>query len=305
LFGKGQLDKHELGAHDLAHELGKQVTVAVDVATAEVTTDVLAALDLALLHLVRNAVDHGIEPAATRTAAGKPPRGRIEIRGGAQADRLELVVADDGAGIDFALVRERAAELGLGAPSGDARDERWVELLCHPGLSTRREATEVSGRGVGLDAVRASIHEVGGRLAMTSVANAGTTWTISIPVSPLQVETHLLRARDLHFPLVVEASWSTGAMAQGSVPLVDVAALLGISAGDQPIHGCTWLGRGDLTVGLASVQPAAQVHARKLVVTSASDLFDVITVDGVEGLLLRPQLLLAATSRMTRTYTRA
>jgi hypothetical protein len=88
-------------------------------------------------------------------------------------------------------------------------------------------------------------------------------------------------------------------MVNGSEPLVDLGSLLGVSTGEAA-SGQTWLGRGDITVGLASVQPAARVSARKLVVTSSSEMFEVITVEGVEGLLLRPHLLVAPPTRTSR-----
>jgi len=118
----------------LARDLGKQVEIAFELGTGEVTTEVFAAIDVATLHLVRNAVDHGIESPAQRTAAGKPPTGKIRLRGGARDDVFVLVVEDDGRGIDFDRVRVRAVELGLLAESASVDRDRLVELMCAPGF---------------------------------------------------------------------------------------------------------------------------------------------------------------------------
>src|SRR5262249_53330201 len=156
-----------------------QVEIAFELGTGEVTTEVFAAIDVATLHLVRNAVDHGIEAPAQRTAAGKPPTGKIRLRGGTRDDAFVLIVEDDGRGIDFDRVRTRAIELGLLAETASVDRDRLVELMCAPGFSTRTEANEFSGRGVGLDAVRGSVLENGGSVVATSELGRGTTWTVT------------------------------------------------------------------------------------------------------------------------------
>jgi len=289
LIGTGQLIKHEVGAYALAKELGKQIEVAIEIGGAEVTTDVLAALDLAVLHLVRNAIDHGIELPAERAAACKRATGKIRVGGGAIGDVFELVVEDDGAGIAYGKVRQRAGELGLSAPATDD-DDRWIDLLCHPGLSTRAEATDVSGRGVGLDAARASIVDVGGKLSMTSKRGEGTRWRIAIPLTSMMIEGHVVRPPEVPVSVFIESSWAPTTSGRGTS--VDLGRMLGFSTGDHPCVQ-TWFARGDEAFGIGSERPATPTQARKLVVTPSSAIAEVVTIDGVESLLLRPDVLIA------------
>jgi two-component sensor histidine kinase len=291
VFGTGQLVKHQVGAYALARELGKSIEVSLDVASAEVTTDVLATFDLAVLHLIRNAIDHGIESPSARTLAGKPPVGKIRIRGGMTNQVLELSIEDDGGGIAFERVRQRAREMGLTAPSTDQASQQWVDLLCHPGLSTRRQATYVSGRGAGLDAVAASVTEIGGSLTMSSRAGAGTTWTIKIPISPLQISGHLFRAPGVPAPILVDQNWQVVGYETGEAPEVDIAALLGFGIDDAAPGLSLMFVRDDRSITIRAEGTGARVEARKLVVTPSSEIAEIVTNDGIEGLLLRPDNL--------------
>ncbi len=297
LIGTGQLVKHQVGAYALAKELGKQVEVVVEIASAEVTTDVLAAIDLAVLHLVRNAIDHGIEPATDRTAAGKPASGIIRVRGALSGDTFELSVADDGSGIAFERVRQRAAELGIVAPADDASD-RWIDVLCYPGLSTRSEATDVSGRGVGLDAARASIVDVGGTMTLRSTRSAGTTWNITMPITPIQVECHMFRAPDVPVPVAIDSTW-TPAARPGHGPILDLGAALGLGdpAGARAEAAPAWFERGSDAFAIVAERAPALASARKLVLTPAAAFAEIIVSDGVESLLLRPDQAISSAKR--------
>ena len=292
VIGTGQLVKHQVGAYALARELGKSIEVSLDVGSAEVTTDVLATFDLAVLHLIRNAIDHGIEGPAARALAGKPAVGKIRIRGGMMNHVLELSIEDDGGGIAFERVRQRAKEMGLTAPS-DETSQHWVELLCHPGLSTRRQATYVSGRGAGLDAVAASVTEIGGSLAMSSRAGAGTTWTIKIPIASLQISGHMFRAPGVPAPIIVDQTWQVVGYETGEVPEVDIAALLGFGIDDVAPGFSLMFVRDDRAITIRAEGIGARVEARKLVVTPSSEIAEIVTNDGIESLLLRPDNLRA------------
>ncbi len=297
LIGTGQLVKHQVGAYALAKELGKQLEVVVEIASAEVTTDVLAAIDLAVLHLVRNAIDHGIEPAADRIAAGKPATGIVRVRGALTGDTFELTVSDDGCGIAFDRVRQRAAELGIVAPADDASD-RWIDVLCFPGLSTRSEATDVSGRGVGLDAARASIVDVGGSLTLSSTRGAGTSWKFTMPITPIQVDCHMFRAADVPVPVAIDSSWTLSAQ-PGHGPIVDLGALLGLGdpASTRADAAPVWFERGADAFAIVAERAPALVQARKLVMTPVATLAEIIVSDGVESLLLRPDQAIASSRR--------
>lgn len=289
VVGPAQLVKLKSNVLALAKELGKQVEVTFALASAEVTTEVLAAIDLATLHLARNAVDHGIESPAHRLAAGKLPTGRVALRGGIRGDRLVLELEDDGGGIQFERVRARAIELGMSrdAVLGLDRD-KLVEVLCQPGFSTRTEATDVSGRGVGLDAVRAAVGELGGSISASSSDGAGTVWTVSIPVPRLSVHGHVLRVPGLAPPVMIESSWQL-VDAPPAGRAIDLASVLGFA---NPGGGAiAWFARGDDCVGIACERGSTAALGRRVVITAPSALGEVVLLDSVEALLVRPERL--------------
>jgi two-component system chemotaxis sensor kinase CheA len=282
------LDKYVAGARSLARELGKKVEVTVELASAQVTPTIIAAVDAAMIHLVRNAVDHGIELPGGRAAAGKPAAGRVAIRGELRDRELVLEVRDDGAGVSLERVRARALELGLVSPTTDIAS-CWIDLVCAPGFSTRRAATEVSGRGVGLDAVRSAIVDIGGTLGVTTELGRGTSWQISIPVPALAVTARALRVPNVPFPIAIDRSWHVGAE-HSNVTLVDVAAHLGL-ARPQPGHFDAYFSRGRDTVGFHAELGPLDVEAQWLVQTPSSVFAEIVVIDGDEGLLLRPDRL--------------
>jgi two-component system chemotaxis sensor kinase CheA len=281
-----QLDKYLASTTALARELGKQIELSLEIAAAEITTEVLEVLDGAALHLLRNATDHGIEPPDARAAAGKPRAGTIRMRGWSEADTYVLSIEDDGRGIDFHAVQARAAELGLVPGSAELAHERLVELMCHPGLSTRGEASEVSGRGVGLDAVRGPVVELGGTLTAVSEPGRGTTFTVSIPTPPISAEGPMIRAPGLRFPVVLAPGWRVLDRAHPPL-LLDLGVALGMPQSNS-ISSTVWaFASGALEVGLLCGDTPAVVQARRLVTTPATSVAEVITVDSVEGLLVR------------------
>ncbi len=169
----------------MSAELGRDVELVVEGEETMLDKTVLDAMRDPLTHLVRNAVDHGIEPPEIRQAAGKPARGLVALRAFSEGGQVVVEVTDDGSGIDLAGLLDRAIELGLHTPEDAARlGEREVcDLLFHPGLSTRAEATSISGRGVGADIVRTNVERVGGSVEVSTRAGAGTTFRIRIPVT--------------------------------------------------------------------------------------------------------------------------
>ena len=167
----------------LAASLNKEVEVVVQPTDCRVDRRIVEALKGAMLHLVANAVDHGLEEPRERRLAGKTPRGRIEIGAEARADRVRIVVVDDGRGIDASRVLETAVAKGLMSSSEGCpdRDEKALQLLFTPGFTTRQTATEVSGRGVGLDAVDAAVRSAGGSIWLSSEPGRGTRVTVDLP----------------------------------------------------------------------------------------------------------------------------
>jgi two-component system chemotaxis sensor kinase CheA len=284
-----QLAKYKPSIGALARDLGKEVEVVFEVGTAEVTSEVLNALEIAVLHLVRNAVDHGIERPAARTAAGKKAAGTIAIRGRAREGEYVLEVADDGAGIDFERVRARAIELQLVAPAAPVDQNQLVDVLARPGFSTRTEASDVSGRGIGLDAVRACAIDLGGTLTAKTDRGKGTTWTVRLPVPTLAVRNLAIRAPGLRFPIVLDPSWTLLDKRPAQPLWIDLAVGLGFVSSNSISATLFWFTNGELSIGLACGGKPTEVDARRLVPTPASCVAEVITVESVEGLLVRPE----------------
>jgi two-component system chemotaxis sensor kinase CheA len=163
---------------DLADAAGKEVRLAVTGGEVEMDRAVLDGLREALLHLVRNAVDHGIEPPAARQAAGKPRGGLVTVAAALRGDRVVVTVADDGAGLNLPAIKHQLARRGLPIPT---QDRDLIRALFESGLSTRAEATPISGRGVGLDIVRAATERIRGGVSVSWEAGRGTTFTLDCP----------------------------------------------------------------------------------------------------------------------------
>ncbi len=167
-------------ARDVAKEVGKQVRVVVTGGEIEADRVVLEALREPLLHLVRNAVDHGLELATQRIAASKDAEGEVRIEGSLRGDRLQVVVADDGRGLDLMAVRRGIERRGRAAPSDP---HVLMRAIFDDGFTTRDTATTLSGRGVGMGIVRAAVERMGGTVAISSLPNQGTRVTIDVPLS--------------------------------------------------------------------------------------------------------------------------
>jgi two-component system chemotaxis sensor kinase CheA len=168
---------------DAAAELGKPIAFEVLGENVEADKAVVEGLFQPLLHLLRNAADHGIEPAARRAAAGKPATGRVTLRAARRGDQILVTVRDDGAGLDPAALRQAALRRGLGSVAAlEALDDTAaLELIFTPGFSTAGTVTTLSGRGVGMDAVRAAVEGLGGRVSLASVPGGGTTVQLVLP----------------------------------------------------------------------------------------------------------------------------
>lgn len=192
---------------DVARQLGKEVTLTLAGEETEIDRDVAEGLFEPLLHLLRNAVDHGIETPALREAAGKPVAGRIVVAAESRADRVVVSVADDGRGLDPAFIRRRAAERGLMAQGTlAALDEAGViDLIFAPGFSTAAAVGAVSGRGVGMDAVRAAVARLGGHCTVESRVGASTTIRLVLPRARSLVRLLLVEVGPERYGLPMEA----------------------------------------------------------------------------------------------------
>ena len=167
----------------LGDQCGKQVRLQTAGSETELDRSVLAAIRDPLTHLVRNAVDHGIEPVAQRLAAGKPAHGTLRLHARTAADQVVVEVADDGAGIDLAAVGSGALARGLvtGGQLAAMSAAELRQLVFQPGLSTAPAITRVSGRGVGMDVVKTNVESIGGSVEIDSEPGRGTTCRLRIP----------------------------------------------------------------------------------------------------------------------------
>lgn len=172
-------------ARQVAEKLGKRVEVEIVGAELELDRAILDRLTEPLLHLVRNAVDHGLEAPSDRLAAGKSEIGRLRVEARRQKDSILIDVSDDGRGIDLESVMARAIDAGLVHPdlATDLPPEEVVAFIFNAGLSTAQSVSEVSGRGVGMDAVKATIESLGGGVELRTELGIGTTTTLVVPIT--------------------------------------------------------------------------------------------------------------------------
>ncbi|HSQ81600.1 MAG TPA: Hpt domain-containing protein [Casimicrobiaceae bacterium] len=177
-----------------ARELGKRANLEINGAQTELDRSVLEKLAGPLEHLLRNALDHGIESRDERIAAGKSETGEIQITVRQAGNEIAIELADDGRGIDFARVRERAVEAGLIAADAEPTEQQLVECLFQPGFSTAQELTQISGRGIGMDVVRNEIVSLGGRVDVHSEAGKGTRFNLFLPLTLAVAQAVLVRA---------------------------------------------------------------------------------------------------------------
>jgi two-component system, chemotaxis family, sensor kinase CheA len=239
---------------DIAAAEGKRVKLELSGQDVEADRIVSDALREPLLHLVRNAVDHGIETPAERRERGKPAEGVIRVGAELAGGRLVITVSDDGAGIDEPAVREALSQRGVAPPRTHAD---LADALLGGGFSTRREATTISGRGVGLDLVRSAVQRIGGALDVTWTPGAGTTFTVECPPRPamirallVRVGAHMLaiptasveRLRRLHGDELQSAEGqSLMPTRSGPVTVHSLAALLGPPLETHPVEGLATL----------------------------------------------------------------
>jgi two-component system chemotaxis sensor kinase CheA len=197
---------------DTARELGKAVELATDGRELQLDRAVLDELADPLVHLIRNALDHGIEPAVERARLGKPAVGRLTLSATREGDTALVRVRDDGRGIDRERVRARAAELGVAVGPAELSDADVARLVSRAGFSTRARASAVSGRGVGVDAVQARLHAVGGTVEIESREGAGTCVTLRVPLTLAIVRALLARVGDEVYALPVSQVAATAAL---------------------------------------------------------------------------------------------
>lgn len=308
-----------LVARDLARETGKDVRVELHGQLTEIDKYLVERMLDPVLHLVRNAVSHGLERSEVRLRAGKPAQGVITLRASTSGEMVLLDIADDGAGIDAGSVAARARASGLRVPDGPLDSRVLLDLLCEAGFSTRDEADRASGRGMGLSVVRTVVQELGGTLTLDTAPGTGTRFLITLPLTLAVTDALIARAGGQRFAIpqsavqeVIEIDASAIRSLENnelvphrgrSLPLLRLSTLFHLPADTSPrLHGFV-VGTGQDAVAIGVQRILGQ---REVVVRSLAD--SLLKIDGLSGAteLGDGQVVLivdvAALTRRKRTY---
>jgi len=262
---------------DLARHLEKRVRLEIDGADIELDRAILEELPKILLHLLRNAVDHGIEAPAARKKSGKPAEGRILLSARRDRTTVSITVADDGRGIDEVAVRDRARELGW---NEEADSPDLLRILGRPGFSTRRVVSDVSGRGVGFDAVIHRVRAMGGSTELRATVGGGTTIVLRVPSTLAVVPALLFRLAEERFAVPLGFVAETARLA----PEVDGGRV-------------TWRGRELALVALGRREAGTFRPGVILEVGGRQGVLLVDTLLGQEDVVVRPLHLPRGTPR--------
>ena len=236
---------------DLAQQLGKEVQLELLGTETELDKTLMDKLADPLMHLVRNALDHGIESPEERLAQGKPQTALLQVHAYARGGNVFVEVSEDGRGLDRERIRAKAVERGLMSAADELPDEQLWKFIFHPGFSTKQEVTEVSGRGVGLDVVQRSVEELGGELVVESARGKGTSFRLRLPLTLTILdglllcagsETCVLPLSDIAFSLRIAPGQARPLVGAGyildlgneAVPLLDLASVLGRPTSAEP-----------------------------------------------------------------------
>lgn len=291
------VERHAAAARELGEQLGKQVEVRLSIHGLHVTSRVADAVDVGLLHCLRNAVDHGLEPPDERAAAGKPWCGTIRITTELRDHAVEVTVEDDGRGLDHGAIVQRAFEVGLideptrRRASASHAQELAQELLFRPGLTTAPRASRVSGRGVGLDAVRSMLHRVGGEVSAHAGASGGTRFVMRVPAPLHHVQLHVFEARP-GIRVAVPASWTVTTSRTPVAGAIDPLEALGVAdRAPGPSKHVVMLQWGALHACYTAESEPRLATGQRICPTAPTDPMEVVTVQGHEVLVLRPDQL--------------
>ncbi len=282
---------------ELEGETGKRVRLEIEGEMTEVDKTVVERIGEPLTHLIRNAVDHGLEKPETRIAAGKSAEGVVRLSAAHQSGRIVITVADDGAGINRERVRQRAVERGIVAPDAALSNEEIDNLIFAPGFSTAETVSNISGRGVGMDVVRRNIQALGGRIGIQSNQGSGSSFSLSLPLTLAVLDGMIVNvgAQTFVIPLthIVESLRPEERAVNGigldaalldvrgqHVPLLRVARQLGIPDGEvDPRSGVLIVVDGDH--GQAALMVDSIQDQRQVVVKSLEANYRAI--DGLAG----------------------
>ena len=190
---------------DVAREMDKAIDLEIQGAETELDKTVVERIGDPLMHLVRNAIDHGIEDGETRQAAGKSATGTVTLNAYHESGSIVIEISDDGGGIDPARIRAKAIEKGVISEDQNLEEKDILNLIFEPGFSTASSVTNLSGRGVGMDVVRSNINELGGRIEMDSVLGRGSTFRIYLPLTLAIIDGFLVGVQQEAFVIPLES----------------------------------------------------------------------------------------------------
>jgi len=190
---------------DLSQELGKEIELYTEGAETELDKTVIEKLNDPLVHIIRNSVDHGVELPSVRESIGKPRQGMLNLSAKHSGANVLIEITDDGAGLDKEKIRAKAIEKGLIAPDAELPEKELYALIFHPGFSTAKNVTSVSGRGVGMDVVRKTIDSLRGSIEVQSEQGIGTTIILKIPLTLAIIEGLLVKIGKDHFVMPLAA----------------------------------------------------------------------------------------------------
>jgi len=283
--------RHATSAKEVAAELGKEVDVVIEGPDVRVGIEVLDTIHAALLHTLRNAVDHGIETPSERTAGGKSRRGTIVVRIRMDSEAICVMVQDDGAGIDTETIRRRAAKLGLLSPEDAqaAPDSTLFDLAFAPGFSVRESASTISGRGIGLDAVRAGIERLGGTITLDSKRHVGVMVKFHLPQSRRVIDVHRLPSTQPGVAFAVPTTWMVRTERRDDS--VDPVVGLGLRQAGTSVSATLAhivLARDGEEYPLVIGGSVTRVAAVRICPTSPDDGLEVVAFEDERMLLIRP-----------------
>jgi two-component system chemotaxis sensor kinase CheA len=259
--------------HDLSHELGKEVALVLSGEDTELEKTLIERLADPMIHLIRNAVDHGVELPGPREAAGKPRQGRIALAASHLGHEVLITISDDGAGLDRARIQKRAEEQGLLASGAKPTDNELFQLIMQPGFSTASEVTSVSGRGVGMDVVRRAIDALRGNIDIASQPGQGSKITLRLPLTLAIIDGLLIRVGEGRYV----------------IPLSAIEECVELSANDDGrSRGHSFLNIRDSLVPFMRLREVFDTHTQpdpfqKVVIVSAGEQRVGLVVDQVIG----------------------
>ncbi len=270
---------------DISRKLGKQVQLELQGEDTEADKNVVSDLSDPLIHLVRNALDHGIETPSERIESGKPPTGRIRIKAHQQEDRVLIEINDDGRGMDPTVLKRKAYEKGLLTEEALERltDQEALQLIFAAGFSTAESISDLSGRGVGMDVVRNAVQRASGDIILDSTLGLGTTVRLSLPLSMTVTQVMIIRVGDEDFGVIFDTVRETLRLPQNEVQRIKQHEAIILRERLLPLH------RLDHLLGLPETSPQ-QGDLSVLVVGVGSTDFALVVDDVREGVdvILKP-----------------